>query len=667
MDPNEYLTEDFDISKLTIPKIRSILVDHQVHFPSNANKSELVKIFDTQVKPYATTILKKYTIELKSGEILGKGGEDRDTLIQPMPISDDDKTIPCKRQTEIEEKIKKVKRKIRKTNNSSSSDSANNSESVINSTYDENENVFKVSDKYKKKPLNAEELLAKIEQSIPGSSNLKKASNFGASTETSKVDISSADIASISKRINLDKFMSSDDITPPSPTGPDILFHNQRDEIILIDDDNYSEESGNNSTHIIKHQVIASKMETPILLKGPTTNLRDSIVISSSDDEGNKEIEMKEYGEDSLVSKLDIHSFSSVETDNSLTQESMLTEKAQQQDANAIEVNPKNIILNQLTKDAGTEHVASKYSDIIELKMKPIDEDEWISESESDDQVVINESKSENENVHEHEHEYEDEFEVAQHRSSLFIHNVFKTFVNFVALLHIFVPLLFLLCFREIQMNTGYCGVDGPERKLDIMLKLPLSLQQKVSPYTAQINQFESLLVDVAPFECKPCPENAVCDLNTIKCEYGYLKKEKFKSLFGLVPLQEYCEYDYVKEEKNRYLMEYTMKLLHKNQGRSLTLDELHDFLKLTKPASMNSDEFEEYWDVFIVKDLENESELKVDFRTREIHLVHKTPTEFYTRSFGEEIRKKKKSNGVFQKTPPTVNVKNYYTVGKSK
>ncbi|KAI1872490.1 hypothetical protein JX265_005370 [Neoarthrinium moseri] len=56
-DSLEYLQPGFDARSLTIPRLRSVLVAHNVNYPANAKKAQLVDIFDEQVRPQAKRIL----------------------------------------------------------------------------------------------------------------------------------------------------------------------------------------------------------------------------------------------------------------------------------------------------------------------------------------------------------------------------------------------------------------------------------------------------------------------------------------------------------------------------------------------------------------------------------------------------------------------------------
>ncbi|KAK4190549.1 Man1-Src1p-C-terminal domain-containing protein [Podospora australis] len=53
----DYLLPDFDPKSLTVPRLRSILVTHNVQYPSQAKKPQLIEIFNDQVVPQSKKIL----------------------------------------------------------------------------------------------------------------------------------------------------------------------------------------------------------------------------------------------------------------------------------------------------------------------------------------------------------------------------------------------------------------------------------------------------------------------------------------------------------------------------------------------------------------------------------------------------------------------------------
>ncbi|KAK0252458.1 hypothetical protein B0A54_05714 [Friedmanniomyces endolithicus] len=56
MDEQAYLEPGFDPGSLTMPRLRSVLVAHNVNYPSSAKKSQLVDIFNESVLPQARSI-----------------------------------------------------------------------------------------------------------------------------------------------------------------------------------------------------------------------------------------------------------------------------------------------------------------------------------------------------------------------------------------------------------------------------------------------------------------------------------------------------------------------------------------------------------------------------------------------------------------------------------
>lgn len=59
LDDLEYLAPDFDLSSLTVPRLRAILVSHDVSYPSSAKKAQLISIFEQEVLPKAKKILRE--------------------------------------------------------------------------------------------------------------------------------------------------------------------------------------------------------------------------------------------------------------------------------------------------------------------------------------------------------------------------------------------------------------------------------------------------------------------------------------------------------------------------------------------------------------------------------------------------------------------------------
>ncbi|CAI7657211.1 unnamed protein product [Penicillium glandicola] len=58
-DELEYLHPDFDLNSLTIPRLRSILVSHDIPYPASAKKAQLIGILEDEVLPQARKLLRE--------------------------------------------------------------------------------------------------------------------------------------------------------------------------------------------------------------------------------------------------------------------------------------------------------------------------------------------------------------------------------------------------------------------------------------------------------------------------------------------------------------------------------------------------------------------------------------------------------------------------------
>ncbi|ODQ47588.1 hypothetical protein PICMEDRAFT_71642 [Pichia membranifaciens NRRL Y-2026] len=670
LDPQEYLAPEYDIGKLTVANLRSILVEHEAAFPSNANKSQLINIFNEKVKSKKAEILKRYDVGASRNDIIDMtsgndsrkreslGSNEKIHLKEPSPVSEKDKIIPSKRHSDPTSPQKRNKRKTRKrvqSNSLSEDSSASPAASFLSMEkfeIDENDNIFrgpidntpitllnKTKFSAKKSKVPVKDILSKFDKSVPSSkvfisgSTESKAKSVSPSpvkdsilSATKPVDTANqtvdnayltstaVDTASIlasndylPNRIEnisagIDQELNNGDVNDPQ-TSNTFDYKNDNDAAILIND-------------------IFSSNERSKQLNGPTKNIKAAepvINIPSSDDDEAEVIEDK--ADEHLVSTLDVKSFSSLDTDDvSFSRESVDIE--------------------------GKDEANEQESICHEMVLEGIDETETI------------EGKTDNENV-----KTELDTMVTRSTISKFSH-VFKTLWKSFLLTSILAIAFFSFSLREIKNNTGYCGFEHHGKTLNLWNRLPDSLQNNLQPAKPYIELLESGMINVAHFECEECPENGTCDLNKLTCDYGYVKTYTWRSAFGLVPLQETCEYDYLREEKMRYLSKYTLSYLHRHNDKQLTLDELHDYLRSTKPSSMSVDEFEGYWRSFVEHELSQEPDLSINFNTKEITLSHRTPTEFYTRTFGN-VQRGKKSKNLFKRTPPTVDLKNYYTKAK--
>ncbi|KAE8344567.1 hypothetical protein BDV24DRAFT_126736 [Aspergillus arachidicola] len=57
-DDLDYLSPDFDLNSLTVPRLRSILVSHDIPYPASAKKAQLIRILEDEVLPQARRLLR---------------------------------------------------------------------------------------------------------------------------------------------------------------------------------------------------------------------------------------------------------------------------------------------------------------------------------------------------------------------------------------------------------------------------------------------------------------------------------------------------------------------------------------------------------------------------------------------------------------------------------
>ncbi|KAI4272118.1 MAG: hypothetical protein LQ337_005526 [Flavoplaca oasis] len=95
-DEMEYLTPSFDPATLTVPKLRSILLAHDITYPSSAKKPQLVQLFNEELKPRARKILaarsrirrtSKGITNMPSSQESTANGDDGSSMLPP-PIPD---------------------------------------------------------------------------------------------------------------------------------------------------------------------------------------------------------------------------------------------------------------------------------------------------------------------------------------------------------------------------------------------------------------------------------------------------------------------------------------------------------------------------------------------------------------------------------------------------
>ena len=101
-DEYAYLQPDFDPSSLTVPRLRSILVAHNVAYPSSAKKSDLIAIFNANVAPQARKILNVQSRTVRSARGIVDVPSSQSSTNDDEDMADDNITVsatPARRTT----------------------------------------------------------------------------------------------------------------------------------------------------------------------------------------------------------------------------------------------------------------------------------------------------------------------------------------------------------------------------------------------------------------------------------------------------------------------------------------------------------------------------------------------------------------------------------------
>lgn len=111
----DYLASDFDPSSLTVPRLRSILVSHNVNYPASAKKPQLIEIFNRDIVPKSRMILQAHsrtkptskgiTDAESSQESTTTGDDDATPMPPPPPVREVPRRVGTRRSTRRVEEI----------------------------------------------------------------------------------------------------------------------------------------------------------------------------------------------------------------------------------------------------------------------------------------------------------------------------------------------------------------------------------------------------------------------------------------------------------------------------------------------------------------------------------------------------------------------------------
>ncbi|KAK8020782.1 inner nuclear membrane protein SRC1 [Apiospora arundinis] len=110
-DSEEYLQPDFDARSLTMPRLRSVLVAHNVSYPATAKKAQLVEIFNENIVPQAKKILDRRAKAKRSSK--GISDAERGQSIDPFAEQEDLAPPPSVRTTRRSQSPRKTSMRIK--------------------------------------------------------------------------------------------------------------------------------------------------------------------------------------------------------------------------------------------------------------------------------------------------------------------------------------------------------------------------------------------------------------------------------------------------------------------------------------------------------------------------------------------------------------------------
>ncbi|KAK8056140.1 Sister chromatid separation protein [Apiospora rasikravindrae] len=110
-DMEEYLQPGFDARSLTMPRLRSVLVAHNVSYPATAKKAQLVEIFNENIVPQAKKILDRHAKAKRSSK--GIVDAERGQSIDPFAEQEDLAPPPSVRTTRRSQSPRKASMRIK--------------------------------------------------------------------------------------------------------------------------------------------------------------------------------------------------------------------------------------------------------------------------------------------------------------------------------------------------------------------------------------------------------------------------------------------------------------------------------------------------------------------------------------------------------------------------
>ena len=106
-DEFDYLSPGFDPATLTVPRIRSILVHHDIAYPSSAKKSQLVEAFSQQITPRAPKIRAARARTKRTSKGITDVPSSQESTVSGSTVDDSEESAPAPTPSAAKRRTKK--------------------------------------------------------------------------------------------------------------------------------------------------------------------------------------------------------------------------------------------------------------------------------------------------------------------------------------------------------------------------------------------------------------------------------------------------------------------------------------------------------------------------------------------------------------------------------
>ncbi|OUM52967.1 hypothetical protein BVG19_g2205 [[Candida] boidinii] len=637
MDNKEYLEPGFDPKSLTVANLRSILLEHDIIYPSSAKKSDLVELFKDQVTPNAAKFLADYDrlnvpnghgiINMDSPNSNGKASKKSSSVSTPASEKkrsrhgndneDEDRSdheinrsreLSPSREKKEEGSLKKEKKKKKGTDDDTekspfSSDNVFQKSFSVNSSSPSPVKADKIIPQ--KRELQDEKTPKKKKQLRKKTPDIIQ--DVSTSTDSSPNNLKHSPI----KTLNVDKYEEK------------LQFEDESLDIIT------NSIKSPKKTKLKNSQIIKPEKEIYVSIAPPRNSQRQETSVKPNYSPKPKS-SSKMVIQNNLPDILNSTARSPLGPKKilSFSDETVVPEEATKEEEIPIEHEhvepPASSVLIDDSEEKPTESQQ-------ELETEAVGEDALMIEEEF---IIIEKDEILSEDVNK------------KSLVSSILSSLTKLFTYSLSTILIFFLISTAIFYRQLKINTGYCGSE-----VNVSLNLVESFQLRdnfpsIVPY---VDMYEKFLEDHKP-ACVECPKHAICKpYSHITCNVDYIRSTNWLGLFGLIPGQEYCVPDVWKMQRIKSMARYTLRILKDKRDKTISMDELHDLLYALRSDGISAEEFEQNW-LLALEDLEKNPMVKVNYQFKEITIENKIIENYSSNTI---INKRKKAKLFDQRPAP--------------